>query len=135
VKDENGDLLADSHNIVNKWKNYFSQLLNVHRVSDVRQMEIHTAEPLVPDISLSEVEIAIAKLKRYKSPGRDEILAELIRAGGKILRYKIHKLINSIWNKQELPDQWKESVIVPVHKKDEKTDCSNYRSISLLSTS
>jgi hypothetical protein len=49
VKDENGDLLADSHNILNRRKNYFSQLLNVHRVSDVKQIEIHTAEPLVPD--------------------------------------------------------------------------------------
>jgi hypothetical protein len=47
VKDGNGDLLADSHNILNRWKNYFSQLLNVH-VSDVRQTEVHTAEPLVP---------------------------------------------------------------------------------------
>jgi hypothetical protein len=51
VKDEKGDLLADSHNILNRWKNYFSQLLNVHRVSDVRQINIHTAEPLVPDPS------------------------------------------------------------------------------------
>jgi hypothetical protein len=48
VKDENGDLLADSHNILNTWKNYFSQLLNVHDVSDVRQTEVHTAEPSVP---------------------------------------------------------------------------------------
>jgi hypothetical protein len=46
---------------VNRWKNYFSQLLNVHRVSDVRQIEIQTAEPLVPDLSPFEVEIAIAK--------------------------------------------------------------------------
>jgi hypothetical protein len=64
VKDENGDLLADSHNILNRWKNYFSPLLNVHRVSDVRQIEIHTAELLVPDPSPSEVEIDIAKLKK-----------------------------------------------------------------------
>jgi hypothetical protein len=42
VKDENGDLLADSHNILNRWKNYFSQLLNVqHNVSEVRQIEVH----------------------------------------------------------------------------------------------
>jgi hypothetical protein len=39
VKDENGDLLADSHNILNRW-NYFSHLLNVHNVSDVRQIEV-----------------------------------------------------------------------------------------------
>jgi hypothetical protein len=47
----------------------------------------------------------------------------------------IHKLINSIWNKEELPDQWKESIIVPVHKKGDKTDCNNYHEISLLSIS
>jgi hypothetical protein len=56
-------------------KNYFSQLLNVHRVSDVRQIEIHTAEPLVPDPSPFKVEIAIAKLKMYKSPGSDQLLS------------------------------------------------------------
>jgi hypothetical protein len=65
VKDENGDLLADSHNIL-RWKNYFSQLLNVHDVSDDRQIEVHTAEPLLPGPSHLEVEIASAKLKKYK---------------------------------------------------------------------
>jgi hypothetical protein len=68
VKDENGDLLAESHNILNRWKNYFSQLSNVrvhrvHRINDVRQIEIHEAEPLVPDPSPREIEIAIPKLK------------------------------------------------------------------------
>jgi hypothetical protein len=47
----------------------------------------------------------------------------------------IHKLITSVWNKEELPDQWKKSIIVPIHKKGDKTDCNNYRGISLLSTS
>jgi hypothetical protein len=48
VEDENCDLLADSSNIVNIWKSYFSELLNVYNVSDVRQIEIHSAELLVP---------------------------------------------------------------------------------------
>jgi hypothetical protein len=56
---------------------------------------VHTAEPLVPGPSHLEVEIAIAKLK-YKSPGSDQILAELIEAGGEMLISAIHKLINSI---------------------------------------
>jgi hypothetical protein len=51
-----------------------------------------------------------------------------------MLRSEIHKRIISIWNKEELPEEWKESVILPVYKKDDKTDCSNYRGISLLST-
>jgi hypothetical protein len=77
----------------------------VHRFSDFRQIGIHTAEPLVPDPSPFEVENAIEKLKRYKSSGSDGILAEMNQAGDEILRSKIHKLIKSIWNKQELPDQ------------------------------
>jgi hypothetical protein len=74
-------------------------------VSDVRQIEIHTAEPLVPDPTSFAAEIAIAKLKMYKSPGSDEIPAELVQAGGEILRSNIHTLINSIWNEEKLPEQ------------------------------
>jgi hypothetical protein len=54
MKDKNGYLLANSHNILNRWKNYFFQLLNV---SDVRQIEVLTAEPLVPGPSDLEVEM------------------------------------------------------------------------------
>jgi hypothetical protein len=75
VKDENGDLLADSHSILNRWKNYFYQLLNVHSVSDVGQIEVHMAEPLVPGPSHQEAEIPIGKLKKYKSPCSDLIPA------------------------------------------------------------
>jgi hypothetical protein len=75
VKDDNGDLLADSHNILNRWKNYFSQLLNVHSVSDVRQTEVHMVEPLVPGLRCLEVDSATAKLKKYKSLGSNDILA------------------------------------------------------------
>jgi hypothetical protein len=106
----------------------------VHNISDVKQIEVYTAEPLVPGSSPLEVEIAIAKLKKYKSPGSDQILAELFQAGGKMLLSAIHKLINSIWNNEQLPDQWKKSIIVPIHKKGDKTDCNNYHGISLLST-
>jgi hypothetical protein len=82
IKDENGNLLADSQNVLNRWKNFFNQVLNVNGVHDVRQKDIHTAEPLVPEPSIVKVEIAIRKLKSYKSPGTDQILAEMIKAGG-----------------------------------------------------
>jgi hypothetical protein len=91
------------------------------------------AEPLVPEPSLVEVEIAIGKLKSYKFPDIDQIPAKLKKAGGETLCSEIHKLICCIWNKEELPQQWKESIIVPIYKKCDKTGCNNYRRISLLS--
>jgi hypothetical protein len=134
VKDENDDLLADSHNILNRWKNYLCKLFNVQKVSGVRQIEVHVAGPLVPGSSRLEVEIALQKLERFESSGGDQILAELIQSGGEILLSVIHKLLNSIWNKEELSDQWKDSIIVPVRKNGEKTDCNNnYRGMSLPS--
>jgi hypothetical protein len=117
IKDENGNLLADPPVCLEKVEKFFNQVLNVHGAHDVRQMDIHTAEPLVPEPSLVEVEIAIGKLKSYKSPGTDQIPAELIKAGGETLYSDIHRLICSIWNKEELPQQWKESIIVPIYKK------------------
>jgi hypothetical protein len=50
----------------------------------------------------------------------DQILAELIQAGDEILKSEIHKLINSIWNNEELPDQWKGSIIVLITKRGTK---------------
>jgi hypothetical protein len=71
----------------------------VHGVSDVKQTEIHTAEPLVPKLSAFEPEMANEKLKRHKSPGIDQIPAELIKAGGRTICWEIHKLINSVCSK------------------------------------
>jgi len=54
-----------------------------------------------------EVELAIDKLKSHKSPGIDQIPAELIKAGGRSICLEIHKLITSIWKKEKLPEKWK----------------------------
>jgi hypothetical protein len=120
--------------ILNGWKSHFCEVLNIQVAGGVRQTKMHTAEPFAPEPSASEVEVGNGKLKSYKSPGVDQIPAELIQAGGETLRSEIHKLIKLTWNK-ELTRQWKRSIVVPLHKKDVKTDCSNYRAISLLSNS
>ena len=92
----------------------------MHGVKDVGQVEIPTAEPLVPEPSAFEVELAIDKLKDHKSPGIDEIPAELIKAGGGTICLEIYKLITSIWKNEKLPEGWKDSIIVPIHKKEIK---------------
>jgi hypothetical protein len=116
VKDERGDLLKDPHKILNRWKNYFCQMLNVY-AAVVIQTESHIAEPFVPQPSVSEGEVVIGKLKRYKSPCVDQILAKIIQAGKEILHLEIHTLIKFIWNEEELPHQWEESIIAVIHKK------------------
>ena len=89
MKDEKSDLVAESHSTVARWRNYFSQLFNVHGVKGVWQAEIHTVEPLIPEPSVSEVELAINKLKSRKSPGIDQIPAELINLLEPELFFKI----------------------------------------------
>jgi len=73
--------------------------------------------------------LAIEKLKNYKSPGFDQIPAELVKAGCRTIGCEIHILIISIWNKEELSDERKDSIIVPIYKKGYRTDCNNYRGI------
>ena len=68
----------------------------MHGFKDVGQAEKHTAEPLVPEPNASEVELTIDKLKSHKSPGIDQIPAELIKAGGRTIYLEVHKLIISI---------------------------------------
>ena len=88
----------------------------------------------MPEPGASEVEMATEKLKGHASLGIDQIPAGLIKTGVRTICSEIHKLINSIWNKDELREEWKESIIVPIYKRGDKTDCSNYRGMSLLPT-
>jgi hypothetical protein len=71
---------------------------------------------LVKHAWLCKVEITIEKFKSYKSPGIDQIPAELIQAGRETLYSEIHKVINSAWNKEELPQQWKKSAVVHIYR-------------------
>ena len=57
-----------------------------------------------------------------------------VKAGGRTIHFEIRKLINSIWNKDEMREEWKELIILRIYKKDNKTDYINYRGISVLPT-
>jgi hypothetical protein len=88
VRDEKDDLATDCHSILARRRNHFSQLLNVHGVNNVRQTEVHTAEPLVPESSAFEVELANEKLKSHRSLGID---------GKIILRWIFRKWDVGVW--------------------------------------
>jgi len=106
--DEKADLVTDSHSILARWMKHFSQLFNVHGVSDVKQTEIHTAESLVRELS-----------------SFDQIPAELIKSGCITICSEILNHINSILNKEELREEWNASIIVPIYKKGDETGCRN----------
>jgi hypothetical protein len=92
TKDEKSHLLAETHSILNRWKNNFHQLFHVHGTNDVRQTE---------------------KLKVYKSQGSNHITQDMIPTKGWTVCSEIYKLLNSTWNKEELPQLWKESIMHP----------------------
>jgi hypothetical protein len=102
----------------------------------VRQTEMHTAKPFVPQPSASGVEDAVVKLKRYKSSGFDQIPAELIQAGGETLHSEIHKLIRWSGTKKSCLTSGRSQLWWFLFTKNGgKSDCRNYRGVSLLSTS
>ena len=86
----------------------------------MRQNAITTAEPLLPQTTGFEVEMSIEKLKRHKSQDIEQILAEFVQVETATIHSVIHKVIHSVWSKEELPEQWKESVTVSIYKTCDK---------------
>jgi hypothetical protein len=116
VKDENGDLLADSHHILNRLKNYFSYLLKVHNVSDIGQIEIHSAELLVPGPSHLGLKLLLRSCKSVNRQVVIKFLQNFFKKEAKCY------YLRAVWNKEELPDRWKESIIIPIRRKGDKAE-------------
>ena len=74
----------------------------------------------MPEPSAIEFELAIEKLKSHKSPGIDQIPAELIKARGRTFHCEMHKLIISIRNKEKLPKEWRQLITVPIYRGDKR---------------
>ena len=81
-------MVADCNSVLGRWRNHFSQLLNVHWVNDDKQTEVHTAEPLVPEPSVFEFELATEELRCHKLSGIDQIPSEMFKAGGRTIPYE-----------------------------------------------
>lgn len=85
---------------------------------------------MIDVINQDETDKAIDSLKNWKAPGSDNIQEELIKYSGKETRYCKLKVYQKTWHEEQMPLIWKEVIIIPLHKKGDKTDCYNYRDIS-----
>ena len=131
-KSKDGNILGETQEIMNRWHEHFEEVYNDNRDIETERIQYSTAEIEVEPPDLIDIEIAIKKQKNNRAPGEDQIVAELIKAGGQSIVRVIHKLIVSVWNKEEMPKDWNTGLICPIFKKGDKQECKNYRAITLL---
>jgi hypothetical protein len=135
-KDKEGLVLADEERCIRRWAEYFKELLNPNRPPNRNEnsndLPFQTAQPHIAEPTLREVEEEILKLRNFKATGTDNIPGELFKHGGNALCMEMHELIMRIWNVEELPEEWKVSILCPIYKKGDKLECGNHRGIALL---
>nr|KAG5686071.1 hypothetical protein BaRGS_030686 [Batillaria attramentaria] len=135
VKDKNGHPLTTTEEQLKRWAEHFRELLN--RPIPETPPDIPPAETELPincdKPSKAEIRKAIITLRNGKAAGPDEIPAEAIKADTETAVNMLHSLFSKIWEKEEVPAQWKEGIVIKLPKKGDLRDCSNYRGIMLLS--
>ena len=116
---------------IKRWQEYTEELYK----NDLHDPDDHDAviTPLEPDILECEVKLAIGNITTNKASGGDGIVVELFQ----ILKDDVvkvpHSICQQIWKTQQWPQDWKRSVFIPILKKGSAKECSNYRTIALIS--
>lgn len=133
-KSSSGEVLVEEERFIERWAEYFRGLLNATQApqADPPMRAASTSIVDVLEPSYEEVLRAITNIKNHKAPGTDNIPGELLKYGGTALWRRVYELVLSVWREEQLPDEWKVGIIVPLYKKGDKLDCSNYRGITLL---
>ena len=123
--------VKDKEDILNRWQEHFSELLNrdsrvePDTIYNIPQTPIRTELDELP--LLEEVRKAIAQMKNNKASGSDDIPSEIYKHGGEILTHHLHHLFQKIWNTEETPKDLKDVMVVTIFKKGDRADCDNFR--------
>ena len=123
--------MTENEEVQRRWKGYFENVFTGSS-DDIDNITYFTAENADIQPSYEEVAHVIKCLKNHKAPGKDQILAEFLKKGGETSWRRIHHLVKLIWTQHKIPDDWTIGVIQPINKKGDKSECSNYRAITLL---
>ena len=135
IKDKSGTILTTEEEVRNRWKEYCSDLYNYDinpNVDALGNLWMDQQQDPEPDISTSEVEAAIRKLKPRKAPGVDGVCGELIQHGGVAVSSGLQTICQRAWNEEAFPEIWTKSIIITIPKKGDLQLCENYRTISLV---
>ena len=134
IKSEDGLVLCDGKEVKDRWNQYCSNLYKKNEDLTTTSIVLDESED-EPPLLLEEVRKAIKELKNDKSPGIDEVTAELIKNGGENVEYFFYKLCTKIWSERRWPEDWVKSVFTPIPKKGDTLQCNNNRTIALISHS
>ena len=130
IKDRNGMDLTEAEGIKKRWQEYRKLYkTELHDPDDHDGMITH----LEPDILECEVKWALGSFTMNKASGGDEIPAELFqKLKGDAVKV-LHSICQQIWKTQQWSQDWKRSVFIPIPKKGNAKECSNYSTIVLIS--
>ena len=131
VKDASGRLLLREEDILHRWKEYFAELYNPSAGHRGTPSLLQGAE--ISNLSVAEVREAIKALKPGKAAGIDEIRPEMLKALGVRGTSWLTRVCRVAWRSGQAPADWQTGVVVPIFKKGDQRECSNYRGITLLS--
>ncbi len=141
IQNKFGKLLNNSMDKLDRWREYFSELLNVKSVIDPQIMEYISSPSLSTTEqerqekppTLEEISQALKQMKNGKAPGNDDISADLLKAGGLPVLRRLHEIFVDIWLNEEIVENWTLAILIRLFKnKGDKKQCDNYRGISLL---
>lgn len=124
-----------------RWKQYFKRLLNeepivVQQTRPDQKTQKGEQKQIIDDQVISKKELieVIKQLKIGRAPGRDKITTEMVKKMGEAGTVLLLKIFNKVWTEEQVPKDWEMGLIIPIHKKGDSKECSNYRGITLLST-
>ena len=136
MKKLNGKIIKLPKELLDVWRKYFLNLLNVPSVTSTRKITPAQVDLEIrrDDFDRAQIEKSTKGLNNYTAPGFDyNITAETIKYGGDELAVRLLKLVNVIKTRQKPPSDWTKNLIVPLPKKGGLTEIISYRVISLMS--
>ena len=134
IKDRNGMDITEAEDVKKRWQEYTEELYkkDLHDPDNHNGVITHT-NILAPDILDCEVKWALGSITINKASGGDGIPVELFQILKDDAVKVLHLICQQIWKIQQWPQDWKRSVFIPVPKKDNAKECSNYHTIALIS--